>query len=593
MKQVRFLGWVSILILLFISSCREDIIDVDTKTNNPYPEIQVEAAVRGLVTDEDNIPVASALVKVGTEETTTDENGFFRFEKEEFNQNGTLLRVEKQGYYLGVKLFNPTVGKESFVAVQLLRKELVGTFTSTTGGLVSTDDGASVSFAANSIQYENGTAFTGEVQVYAKWIDPTADLLLEQMPGDLRAVDKEGNPVQLATFGMVAVELETASGTALQLVEGSPATLTMPVPAEILGQAPASIPLWSMDETTGNWVEESTATLQGDKYVGEVPHFSFWNCDAPFPLIQLEGQIIDAEGNPIHWAKITIHNDAVGTGGGYTNEEGVFSGKVPKDLPLTIAVYNQCWEIEYEAEIGPYSDDVVLDPIVASSNATSSLTGVLVDCDGAAVENGYVYVTGGPYLLVLDTDENGVFNWTGLLCQEVDLTLKGFDLDASLASDPINLNIPEEGADVDLGNVEVCNAITELIHIEIPELGYEKDMIIYVASYNTANGALSVFSDVDSTYLQMEFEATPNQIGDVDMNNFNFWDPNDPAVANLYFFCQGPNGGGNFGCPVADVTTNEGIGGLFEGSFDAMIGTEGQGGVDEYQVIVEFSVLLQ
>ena len=106
------------------------------------------------------------------------------------------------------------------------------------------------------------------------------------------------------------------------------------------------------------------------------------------------------------------------------------------------------------------------------------------------------------------------------------------------------------------------------------------------------NGGISIFSDVDSTYLQMGFDVMPNQIGDVDMNNFNFWDPNDPALADLYFFCQGPNGG-SFGCPVADVTTNEGTGGLFEGSFDAMIGTEGSGALEEYQVIVEYSVILQ
>ena len=92
---------------------------------------------------------------------------------------------------------------------------------------------------------------------------------------------------------MMAVELQGASGESLNIAEGSTATLTFPIPQEILGNAPAEIPLWSFNENLGLWVEESVASLQGSNYVGEVSHFSFWNCDAPFELVELSFQLVD------------------------------------------------------------------------------------------------------------------------------------------------------------------------------------------------------------------------------------------------------------------------------------------------------------
>ncbi|MEI2747339.1 MAG: hypothetical protein V9E88_01095 [Ferruginibacter sp.] len=83
----------------------------------------------------------------------------------------------------------------------------------------------------------------------------------------------------LTSYAMMAVELESAAGEKLQLKEGSEATLVFAVPAVAQSSAPASIPLWYVDEKIGLWREEGTATKQGNQYTGKVKHFSFWNCD--------------------------------------------------------------------------------------------------------------------------------------------------------------------------------------------------------------------------------------------------------------------------------------------------------------------------
>jgi len=146
------------------------------------------------------------------------------------------------------------------------------------GGTIETNDGAKVTFGSNTIIDSNGNLYNGSVSVYAHWYDPTSEDLSLTMPGDLRATDALGNEVQLATFGMLAVELETPDGQPLNISEGNTAELTFPL-EELADGAPNEIPLWYLDEESGIWKEEGQATKVGNTYVGEVSHFSFWNCD--------------------------------------------------------------------------------------------------------------------------------------------------------------------------------------------------------------------------------------------------------------------------------------------------------------------------
>src|SRR5690349_15029607 len=61
----------------------------------------VTASVQGRVTDESKMPVSGAQVKAGSETTTTDVNGNFKFENIALSQNAGLIKVEKEGFFLG------------------------------------------------------------------------------------------------------------------------------------------------------------------------------------------------------------------------------------------------------------------------------------------------------------------------------------------------------------------------------------------------------------------------------------------------------------------------------------------------------------
>jgi hypothetical protein len=105
------------------------------------------------------------------------------------------------------------------------------------------------------------------------------------MPGDLVGLNENNERGALGSLGMVAVELVSASGDPLQVKEGKKVTMKVNVPAAMLATAPATIPMWYFDEARGYWTREGSAELQGNQYVTEVPHFSFWNCDAWFDLV--------------------------------------------------------------------------------------------------------------------------------------------------------------------------------------------------------------------------------------------------------------------------------------------------------------------
>ena len=584
MKNVKVIGWASILFLLIFTSCREDsfLPNPDVVTSEE-PIIRVEASVKGQVIDENNQPIENATIQLNDTEIQTDENGVFRFSNTVLNQNGTLVTAKKAGYFLGAKLFNPTVGAESFVPFQLLEKELTGTFATTNGGKVTTNDGASVEFGADAIRTDAGDIYSGEVRVFAKWIDPTSDMLAEQMPGDLRAWDKDEELVQLATYGMVAVELESPSGVKLQLKDGSKATLTMPVPAEILNNAPSTIPLWSMDETTGYWIEESSAILQDGHYVGDVSHFSFWNCDAPFPLVKLTFQLKDSDGNVIKYMKTTITVNNANSRCGFSNSEGIVCGKVPKGENLVLKVYYYCGNFIYEQDLGSNDDDIDLGMIIVENVNATLITGELDKCDGSPVTDGYVYVQDLPVYYTIEIDENGAFSEYVFVCESYTGSLVAFDTEEPLKSDEISVTIDENGGILDLGTIVVCETITEYIKVTIADLGYEH----FIFSYDlnpAANIGTIISGQADSIYFSFSFLPTPPSTGVFQVLDANYYHSGSSIIGNNYFYC-----GDTSGCGEIDITTNEGTGGAFVGTFTGQLQDEATQDLFDFEI--EFNLL--
>ncbi|MCB0782605.1 MAG: hypothetical protein KDC03_24200, partial [Flavobacteriales bacterium] len=230
--------------------------------------------VQGSVISASGIQLAGATVECNGLAATTDSRGVFRLRDVPVQLGPNFVRVTLSGHFNGGRQFTVLDGEAVSVKVNLLPKALIGSFQASAGGQVSTSDGMSVVIPSNGIA--NG--YQGTVEVYATYIDPTAITGVTPFPG-MEAIDANGVEGVLISYGMGHIVLEDGNGNELQLADGTPAQLTIPVPAASQGAAPPSIPLWYFNETEGRWKEEGSAQLQGSDYVGEVAHFSLWNCD--------------------------------------------------------------------------------------------------------------------------------------------------------------------------------------------------------------------------------------------------------------------------------------------------------------------------
>ena len=176
----------------------------------------------------------------------------------------------------------------------------------------------------------------GPVEVYASFIDPSAADIAERVPGSFMADDKDGKRVTLSSYGMMAVELQSPAGEKLQIKTGSAATITSPIPASLQASAPATIALWFVDEQTGIWKEEGSATKTGNSYVGQVKHFSFWNCDISVPAVNVTMTVKDQGGHPLVHVLVRIkrlhQNPSMAYG--WTDSLGQVSGLVPANENL-------------------------------------------------------------------------------------------------------------------------------------------------------------------------------------------------------------------------------------------------------------------
>jgi len=124
------------------------------------------------------------------------------------------------------------------------------------------------------------------------------------MPG--RYVSTTGKAIE--SFGAINVDLRDAAGNKLNLKAGSTATVRIPL-ATRSANVPATVPLFYLDEATGQWKQEGTATLkttaEGSYYEGTVSHFSSWNADQEMDTIFVNGCVNDAAGKPVNLALVT------------------------------------------------------------------------------------------------------------------------------------------------------------------------------------------------------------------------------------------------------------------------------------------------
>lgn len=469
MKKFQFLLALLVLSIAFSSCNPNDDDTTNTNNNTNFSENFGAKADRdfiGQVVDTNNQPIQNVAVKIGTSTVQTDMNGVFIINQANVNERFAYITAKKAGFIDGSRAMVPTNGKNN-VRIMMIPNTPLATIQSGVASEVALPSGTKVVFDG-AFETEAGVAYSGSVTVAMFHLAASNENISSLMPGMLYAQATDGSAKVLETFGMMQVELKGSAGQKLQIAKTHTAQINMPIDASQLATAPNTIPLWHFDEENGYWKQEGSATKIGNKYVGTVSHFSWWNCDAQFPTVTLTVKVVDTNGNPISnlLVGLTYFNERTGV----TDNNGQVSGLIPANQTLTLNVYSssQCSNLPINTRsIGPFSVNTVLPDIVLNSGAilTTTVQGNLLKCDNTNVTNGYVFLDYGNQTL-LTTVTNGAFGFYTTYCNfATNFKLKGIDYDNLQTTDSIAYNFTSPITNI--GNLNACYAITEFISYQL------------------------------------------------------------------------------------------------------------------------------
>jgi len=489
------------LFLLLISLSLVRCHDTETFVPDPDP-VSYKASAFVEVRDVNGTPVEGVQINVGNIEGFTDEKGLL-FVKNATMNPSTYLTAEKQGYFHGSRRFYPTEGGVQFVKITLLPHQLAGTFQSSAGSSVQIADGVNLSFPADAIMTKNGQPYNGTVSVYGQPIKADDPDLSTKMPGDLVGITNEGSKGALGSLGMMVVELKSSTGELLQVKTGSYVEMQMKVSASQLSTAPATIPMWYFNEETGYWREDGLATLVGNSYVAQLGHFSYWNCDAYFELVDWSATFFYDDGAPASQIYVCLTILSLNaTRCAHTNNEGYVGGPVAANEVMLLEVMSPCGDVILSQQIGPFSAATQTGPytIPSSSVPVTAISGNAIDCNGATVTNGFAWIEVDERTYYVQLDQvTGAFSISVMNCDENAITVIAVDDAAIKQSLPSTFPYAQV---IDAGTFTVCETVNEFLDLEV--VGFPDHYVFYFP-YGTSKEGVTTLVTQDSLINQPFF----------------------------------------------------------------------------------------
>ena len=510
MKKIKIL--FTLLLTTFLFSCNDDEEGIIQNPPQDFSYNQGNTVSRnfhGLILDTSGNPVSNAMVSIGSTSVQTNSNGLFTINNASVKERFAHVKVVKSGFIDGSRVLVPTSG-DNRINVMLIPNTPTATVASGVNSEVNLPNGTKVKFDG-AFKDASGNAYSGNVQVGLYHLKPSDTYLSETMPGSLLASNTNGDAKILETFGMLHVELTGSGGQKLNIASGHTAEISLDIDASQLSSSPSTIPLWSFDEVAGIWREEGAATKVGNKYIGNVSHFSWWNCDAPFDQCNLTVTVQNNAGAPISNLTVTLIRSSQTFGAnGTTNSAGQVTGIIPANEVLTLKVSDFCGNVIYTSTVGPFatgsSNSLPAINLTATAITTISVTGVLQTCTNTNVTNGIVKLknlnTTNYYNQVLQTVTNGNFSFITNICgTSQQFELVGEDYTSLQTTNPITFTATAPTTNI--GVINACNAVNEFITYQVDNNPVSYILSNINAGINGTSSSLYISTSQNSPFLYM------------------------------------------------------------------------------------------
>lgn len=441
--------------MLFFLSCKKDTVSSISNDGS---------GIFGIVSDEFGNAIEGADVSCSTSTTQTNVFGIFIFSDINLPEKNAVIHISKTGYFKGTKTIVRPTQNINNVRLTLLTKRQIMVFNTSSGGTVVTTN-TKITIPSNAIKNLNGSVYNGAVNVYGKYLDPTDADLANKIPGDLVGENISGEEKLLQTYGMMNIILEDNAGNLLNIADGKKANIEITVPSILSGSAPSAIPLWHFDDSKGIWIEEGQAILNGGKYIGNVSHFSWWNCDMPINTIALKLILKDQNGNVLANSQTRLTDLTTGSisHGNYTDNKGIVSGLVPANAQLKLELDdNTCvnsWL--FLQNIMPLNKATTM-TITADLHLNNIViySGKIIECADKPHSPAFISIPSQNSIfniksMLVPIDEQGSFTLLLKNCT-ADSTFSLFVFNDEVINEPII--IPYSNTDRDLGSIQLnCN----------------------------------------------------------------------------------------------------------------------------------------
>lgn len=319
---------------------------VDTK-----PYVIEKNTVSGLITDDNNVPLANATVVLGRNTVITNKKGTYTFNLNEALKNDittSTIIVKKQGYFTTVKEIPFTPDQAYKLNINLAADQISEVFETRYRFTHQFDSQAGVHISFNSVANSDGQVYNGTANVATSYYGPDSSVGSNTFVPPFSGQRRNGSTVtDLANVGMFEVKLTDSMGNNLVLAENNSLTLTFPETST--DQSLKTIPLWHYDEKKAIWVEEGVAERQdfsdyGSYYEADVSSLGLWSLSIPLDQHSalIKGCTVESDSNTP-----TSQFDLLIGGKGFetysrVDKDGRFSIAVPISTPLLLSpVQNQ------------------------------------------------------------------------------------------------------------------------------------------------------------------------------------------------------------------------------------------------------------
>ncbi len=280
----------------------------------------------------------------GVERTESNSTGYFSVPSIA-PADRVVVNFSKEGYV-------PTTANVRIQPFQVTYIDPVMAPVGTTGTyngsqLTLSNSGGQITIPAGSLVDSSGNVFSGNATASFTVFDPTNDAERNAFPGDFMGTTAAGAEIPILSYGFFDITVKDAEGNELQLANGNTAGFSIPIPADILATAPATMPLWYFNEENGQWEEQGVVTKVGSNYESSVPHFSIWNNDVGYDRSFVTGRVVCNEV-PVRGVRVTFKGvsprNCWDSGESSTPADGTFRAPVDADSVVDYWVKKDTFE---------------------------------------------------------------------------------------------------------------------------------------------------------------------------------------------------------------------------------------------------------